>query len=117
MLLLTNRINIKVKVCFVYRKKERNVLFKDALNTFYLQLYGVRHNVKDHPDSNRGSLLPPLHAVFFLISSKDFLYAPSDRQDSTYNSLCYTSCGVLAGTRNNSIMRDRSDNPLQTFFH
>ena len=24
--------------------KEGNVLFNDALNTFYLQLYGVRHN-------------------------------------------------------------------------
>ena len=27
--------------------KERNVLFNDALNTFYLWLYGVRHMVKD----------------------------------------------------------------------
>ena len=27
------------------RMKERNVLFNDALNTFYLQLYGVRHMV------------------------------------------------------------------------
>ena len=26
---------------------ERNVLFNDALNTFYLRLYGVRHMVKD----------------------------------------------------------------------
>ena len=30
------------------RKKERNVLFNDALNTFYLWLYGVRYMVKDH---------------------------------------------------------------------
>ena len=28
-------------------------LFNDALNTFYLQLYGVRHMVKDHSDSER----------------------------------------------------------------
>ena len=27
-------------------KRERNVLFNDALNTFYLWLYGVRHMVK-----------------------------------------------------------------------
>ena len=27
-------------------ERERNVLFNDALNTFYLQLYGVRHMVK-----------------------------------------------------------------------
>ena len=25
------------------RERERNVLFNDALNTFYLRLYGVRH--------------------------------------------------------------------------
>ena len=27
--------------------KEGNVLFNDALNTFYIRLYGVRHMVKD----------------------------------------------------------------------
>ena len=35
------------------REKERNVLFNDALNTFYLRLYGVRHMVKDHSDSEK----------------------------------------------------------------
>ena len=45
-----------------------NVLFNDALNAFYLQLYGVTYNDKGH--------------------------------DSTYHSLCYTSCGVLAGMKN-----------------
>ena len=30
------------------RDGERNVLFTDALNTFYLWLYGIRHMVKDH---------------------------------------------------------------------
>ena len=30
------------------QRKEGNILFNDALNTFYLQLYGVRHMVKDH---------------------------------------------------------------------
>ena len=28
--------------------KEQSVLFNDALNTFYLRLYGVKHVVKDH---------------------------------------------------------------------
>ena len=31
-------------------RKEGNVLFNDALNTFYLQLYGVGHVVKDHSE-------------------------------------------------------------------
>ena len=35
------------------KERERNVLFNDALNTFYLRLYGVRHMVKDHSDSEK----------------------------------------------------------------
>ena len=31
--------------------KEGNVLFNEALNTFYLRLCGIRHMVKDHSDS------------------------------------------------------------------
>ena len=50
-------------------RKEGNVLFNDTLNTFYLQLYGVRHMVKDHSDSEKGNLLPP-HRLLFPISSK-----------------------------------------------
>ena len=34
-------------------RKEGNVLFNNALNTFYLQLYGVTHMVNDHSDSER----------------------------------------------------------------
>ena len=40
-------------------ERERNVLFNDALNTFYLRLYGVRHMVKDHSDIEKGKTLPP----------------------------------------------------------
>ena len=37
---------------YIYiRRKEGNILFNGALNTFYLQLYGIRHMVKDHSDS------------------------------------------------------------------
>ena len=50
-------------------KRERNVLFNDALNTFYLRLYGVRHIVKDHSDSEKGNPLPP-HRLLFPINSK-----------------------------------------------
>ena len=44
------------------RRKEGNVLFNDALNTFYLGLYGVKHTVKDHSDSERGNPLRPHRA-------------------------------------------------------
>ena len=50
-------------------KREKNVLFNDALNTFYLRLYGVRHMVKDHSDSEKGNPLPP-HRLLLSISSK-----------------------------------------------
>ena len=51
------------------KERKGNVLFNDALNTFYLRLYGIRHMVKDHSDSERGNPLPP-HGLLFLINSK-----------------------------------------------
>ena len=45
--------------------------FNDALNTFYLRLYGFRHMVKNHSDGQRGNPLPP-HGLRFSISSKFF---------------------------------------------
>ena len=87
---------------YLYHVKEGGVLFKDALNTFYLRLYAVGHMVKDHLDSERGNLLPP-NRLLFPNSSKRFLYASSHRQDNTYNGLFYTSRGALAGTRNSSM--------------
>ena len=58
-------------VLYAMGNKERkgNVLFNDALNTFYLRLYGVRHMVKDHSDSEKGNPLPP-HMLLFPINSK-----------------------------------------------
>ena len=53
----------------MFLRKEGNVLFNDALNTFYLRLYGIRHMVKDHSDSERGNPLLP-HGLVFLITSK-----------------------------------------------
>ena len=45
-------------------RKEGNVLFNDALNTFYLLLYGVGHMVEDHSDSERGNPLSPHRRLF-----------------------------------------------------
>ena len=77
---------------------EGNVLFYNAHNTFYLWLYGIRHMVKEHSDSERGHQLPP-YRLLFPISSKGSFICTSHRQDSTYHSLCYTSRGALAGAR------------------
>ena len=79
------------------QRKEGNILFNNALNTFYLWLYGVRHLVKDHSESES-------HMGFsFRLAARVLLYAPSDRQDNTYHGLCYTSRGPLAGTTNSSM--------------
>ena len=54
--------------------KEGNVLFNDTLNTFYLQLYGIRHIGKDHSDSERGNLLPPHRLLFPINRKSSFIY-------------------------------------------
>ena len=60
-------------------RKEGNVLFNDALNTFYLRLYGIRHMVKDHSDSEKENLLQP-HRLLFPINSKgSFICTIPDR--------------------------------------
>ena len=57
----------------------RKWLFNDALNTFYLRLYGVKHMVKDHIDSERGNPPPP-HGLLFPIRSKVsfYMHHPTD---------------------------------------
>ena len=58
---------------------------------FYLQLYGIRHMVKDHSDSEKGNRL----------AARVLLYHPTDR--ITHTTACYTSCGALARMRNSSM--------------
>ena len=83
-----------IKLFFIWKK--RSILFNDARNTFYLRLYGVRHMVKDHSDSE--------HMGYSLrLTARVLLYASPHRQDSTYHRLCYTSHGALAGMRNSSM--------------
>ena len=82
-------------------KKEGNVLFNGALNTFLIRLYGVRHMVKNHSDSERGN--PSPHGLLFPISSKGSFYMQDLTQDNTYHGLCYINRGALAGTRNSSM--------------
>ena len=62
------------------RRKEENILFKDALNTFYLQLYGFGHMVKDHSDSER----KPAAATWATLSDEQqvfffYMHHPTDR--------------------------------------
>ena len=56
-------------------KKEGNVLFDNAINTFYLRLYGDRHMVKDH--SNRKETRCCHIGYSFQLAARVLLYAPS----------------------------------------
>ena len=97
-------------------RKEGNILFNDALNTFYLRLYGVRHIVKDHSDSEREETRCCHMGYSFRLGARVLLYASSHRQDDTYHGLCYTSRGTLAGTKNRLWVwsRYRDANPVPT---
>ena len=83
-----------------FTRKEGNVLFNNALNTFFI--YGYMASdiwlrtilivKKETRCRNIG--------YSFRFAARVLLFAPSHRQDSTYHGLYYTSRGALAGTRN-----------------
>ena len=94
-------------------RKEGIVLFNDTHNTFYLRLYGVRHMVKDHSDSEKGNLLPPHRLLFFTNSKGSFTCIITDR-------IAYTTAfvtPVMEHWLEQEIaqwvyhMKDRSDDP------
>ena len=82
-------------------RKEGNVLFNDALNAFYLRLYGVGHG--KGPKIVREETCCCHMGYSFRLIARVLLYALSHRQGGTYHSLYYTSHGALAGTRNSSV--------------
>ena len=59
-------------------RKEGNVLFNDALNTFYLRLYGVRYMVKNHSNNEKGYPLPPHRLLLSINSNHKILNAMGD---------------------------------------
>ena len=83
-----------------------------TLHLFYLIMhsthfignyYGIRHMVKNH--SNRRE---KTHCHYYIgysiqLAAKDILYTTSHGEDSTYQDLCDTSCGAMAGLRNSSV--------------
>ena len=83
------------------RKKERNVLFNDALNTFYLGYMASDIWLRTILIVRKETRCRHI-GYSFRLAARVLLYAPSHRQDNTYHSLCYTSRGALAGMRNSS---------------
>ena len=69
-------------------KEIRNVLYSEALNTFYSRLYGVKHMVKEHLDSEIENPLPTLHGLLFPSSNNGYFIRIIPRPETTYHSLC-----------------------------
>ena len=55
--------------------------------------------IKDQSHSEKGYPVPPQHGL----AARNLLHEPSYSQDNTYHSIYYTSCAVLAKTRNDSM--------------
>ena len=51
----------------------KEILFNDALNTFYLRLCGVGHVVNDHSDNEEGNWLSPQGLLFPISGKGSFL--------------------------------------------
>ena len=98
-----------------YNERERNVSFNDALNTFYLRLYGVRHMVKGHSDNEKGNPLPPYRLLLSINSKGFYMYHPTDR--ITHSTAFVTP--VVEHWLEREIaqwvhpMKDRSDDPSE----
>ena len=54
-------------------RKDGKCLYNDALNTFYLRLYGVGHMVKDHSDSEKETRCHHMGYSFQLTSKGSFI--------------------------------------------
>ena len=98
-------MGILAQIKLIIILKEGNVLFNDALNTFYLWLYGVGHRVRNH-SAREETRCRNYIGYYFLLTARALLYALSHRQDSTYHSLRIISHGTLAGTRNSGMDLD-----------
>ena len=87
----------------VNKEGKRNVLFNDALNTFYFTVIWRRTYGKGPLKIVREETRCRHMGYLSRLTARVLLYASSHRQDSTYHGLCYTSRGALAGTRNSSM--------------
>ena len=76
------------------RKKEGRIfLFNDALSTFYLRLYGVRHMVMTTPIVKEETRCCHHMSYCSIRSNGSFIYDhPTDR-------IAHTNRGALAGTK------------------
>ena len=94
---------------YFYRLTARVLLYAPSHrqdNTYHGLCYTSRGALAGTRNSSMGSERGkplPTHGLFFPINTKGSFICTSNRQDSTYHGLCYSSHGALAGTRNSSM--------------
>ena len=64
--------DIWLRTILIVREKEMFYLTTHSTH-FYLRLYGVRHMVKDHSDSEKRNQLPPRRLLFPINSKGSFI--------------------------------------------
>ena len=93
---------------FIYGYMEGNVLFNDALNTFYVWLYGVGHMVKDHSDSQRKEMF------YLMMHSTHFIYGYMEG-NVLFNDALNTFYVRLYGVGH--MVKDHSDSERKEMFY
>ena len=78
----------------IVNKMWKEMFYLTTHSTHFIYGYMASDSERENPLSQQGLLFP--------ISSKGSFICII-RQDDTYHGLCYTSRGVLAGTRNSSM--------------
>ena len=99
--IISQNLSCVCKTTLSANGKKENGLFNNALITFYLKCRVLDIWLRIIQTVNEES-----HCHHFMMScsiwlaAKVLLYAPSHRQNSTQDGICYTSCDALAGMRN-----------------
>ena len=80
------------------KRKEGNNLFNDNPNTFYIQLHGIGHMVKDHLDNEGGKLPISSKGSFICTISQTGYFSFQPVLHDWCNKgrgMCYPVCGMV----------------------
>ena len=83
-------------------RKEGNDLFNGTLNTFYLQLYGIRHFVKDHRERRKETfylMMYSTHFIYSYMASDIWLRTTEKEGNISFNDVLNTFYLQLYGIR------------------
>ena len=100
---LADSLHINNSLLIVIREREREMFYLTMHSTHFIYGYMASDIWLKTILIVRKETRSRHIGYSFRLAARVILYAPSHRQDNTYHSLCYTSRGALAGTRNSSM--------------